>query len=107
MPEDPWYTAYNLYAEKKGRSHPDEIIVVLAHKDSQSWVDSPGANDNAIGTVSVLEMACILAQQAPDAPSAFFSATKNTSLGRARRAAENAKRAVTRLSPFSTPTAPA
>jgi hypothetical protein len=50
-PEDPWYTAYNLYAEKKGRSHPEKIIVVCAHKDSQSWIDSPGANDNAIGTV--------------------------------------------------------
>jgi hypothetical protein len=61
MPEDPWYTAYNLYAEKKGRTRPDEIIVVLAHKDSQSWIDSPGANDNAIGTVGVLEMARVLA----------------------------------------------
>jgi len=61
-PEDPWYTAYNLYAEKKGHSHPDRIIMVLAHKDSQSWVDSPGANDNAIGTIGVLEMARILAE---------------------------------------------
>jgi hypothetical protein len=61
-PEDPLYTAYNLYAEKKGRSHPDRIIVVLAHKDSQSWIDSPGANDNAIGTAGVLEMARVLAQ---------------------------------------------
>ena len=40
-PEDLWYTAYNLCAEKKGRSHPDRIIVALAHKDSQSWIDSP------------------------------------------------------------------
>ncbi len=62
MPEDPWYTAYNLYAEKKGRSRPDEIIVVLAHKDSQSWIASPGANDNAIGTAGVLELACVLAE---------------------------------------------
>lgn len=61
MPDDPWYTAYNLYAEKKGSTHPEEIIVVLAHKDSQSWIDSPGANDNAIGTVGVLEMARVLA----------------------------------------------
>jgi len=61
MPEDPWYTAYNLYAEKRGRTSPDEIIVVLAHKDSQSWIDSPGANDNAIGTVGVLETARVLA----------------------------------------------
>lgn len=60
-PEDPWYTAYNLYAERPGRSRSDEFIVILAHKDSQSWIDSPGANDNAIGTVGVLEMARVLA----------------------------------------------
>ena len=60
MPEDPWYTAYNLYAERKGAARPDEIIVILAHKDSQSWIDSPGANDNAIGTVGVLELARVL-----------------------------------------------
>jgi len=61
-PEDPWYAAYNLYAERRGSMHPDEIILALAHKDSQSWIDSPGANDNAIGTVGVLEMARVLAQ---------------------------------------------
>jgi len=59
-PEDPWYTAYNLFAEKKGRSHPERIILILAHKDSQSWIDSPGANDNAVGTAGVLEMARVL-----------------------------------------------
>jgi hypothetical protein len=62
MSGDPWYTAYNLYAERPGRTRPEEILLVLAHKDSQSWVDSPGANDNAIGTVGVLEMACVLAK---------------------------------------------
>lgn len=61
-PEDPWYTAYNLYVEKKGRSRADEIIVALAHKDSQSWIASPGANDNAIGTSGVLELARVLAK---------------------------------------------
>ena len=61
-PEDPWYTGYNVYAERKGRTKPDEIILVLAHKDSQSWIDSPGANDNAIGTVGVLELAHVLAR---------------------------------------------
>lgn len=60
MPDDPWYTAYNLYAERRGRARPGDIILVLAHKDSQSWIDSPGANDNAIGTVGVLEMATVL-----------------------------------------------
>lgn len=66
MPEDPWYTAYNLYAAKKGRLREKEIIVVLAHKDSQSWIDSPGANDNAIGTSGVLETARVLADYSPE-----------------------------------------
>ncbi|MGI5916429.1 MAG: hypothetical protein ACOX9A_08260 [Anaerolineae bacterium] len=47
-PADPWYEAYNLYATLTGRERPDDIIVVLAHKDSQSWFyPSPGAYDNA------------------------------------------------------------
>ena len=62
MPDDPWYTGYNLYAQRKGRSKAEEIILFVAHKDSQSWIDSPGANDNAIGTVGVLEAARVLAK---------------------------------------------
>jgi len=58
---DPWYTAYNLYAKKTGSELPEEIIVVISHKDSQSWVDSPGANDNAVGTVANWELARVLA----------------------------------------------
>ena len=60
MPEDPSYTAYNLYARKTGTERPDEIIVIVSHKDSQSWVDSPGANDNAVGTAVNLELARLL-----------------------------------------------
>ncbi|NQT51326.1 M28 family peptidase [bacterium] len=60
-PDDPWRTAYNLYARKRGTRCPDEIIVLVAHKDSQSWVDSPGAYDNAVGTVATLELARVLA----------------------------------------------
>ncbi len=59
-PEDPWHTAYNLYAKKQGTTHPDKIILLLAHKDSQSWVDSPGAYDNGAGTVALLEIARVL-----------------------------------------------
>ena len=36
----------------------------MAHKDSQSWIDSPGANDNAVGTVGILEAARLLAPYA-------------------------------------------
>ena len=60
-PADPWYTAYNLYAKKVGASRPDETIVAISHKDSQSWVDSPGAYDNAVGTAATLEIARLLA----------------------------------------------
>jgi len=61
-PDDTRYTAYNLYAKKTGTSHPDETIVVVSHKDSQSWVDSPGAYDNAVGTAGNMEMARLLVE---------------------------------------------
>jgi len=60
-PDAPFYTAYNLCAKKVGRKQPDEIIVLVAHKDSQSWIDCPGAYDNGVGTVAVLELARVLA----------------------------------------------
>ena len=61
-PEDPWYTAHNLWARRTGSTHPDEIILLCGHKDSQSWVDSPGAHDNATGTAGLLELARVLGQ---------------------------------------------
>ena len=64
-PEDPWHTAYNVWARKRGATLPDEIILLCAHKDSQSWVDSPGAHDNATGTAGLLEMARALADYEP------------------------------------------
>lgn len=90
-PEDPWYTAYNLYAEKRGRSHPEKIIVVCAHKDSQSWIDSPGANDNAIGTVGVLEMACVLAQYGPECTIRFLWCNEEHTPWTSKTAAQKAK----------------
>ncbi len=90
-PEDPWYTAYNLYAEKKGRSHPEKIILVCAHKDSQSWIDSPGANDNAIGTVGVLEMACVLAKYTPECTLRFLLCNEEHRPWTSVTAAQNAK----------------
>jgi len=64
-PGDPWYTAHNLYARRTGTERPEEIILICAHKDSQSWVDSPGAYDNAVGTVVLLEMARVLSHWPP------------------------------------------
>jgi len=65
LPTDPWYTAHNLYAYRRGTALPNEYIVVLAHKDSQSWIPSPGANDNAVGAAGVLEIARALATYRP------------------------------------------
>ncbi len=61
----PWYTARNIIAEKKGKDHPNDLIIVIAHKDSQSWIASPGANDDAIGTCGALELAFILSEYQP------------------------------------------
>ena len=90
-PEDPWYTAHNLYAEKKGRSRPDKIILLLAHKDSQSWIDSPGANDNAIGTVGVLEMARVLADYTSECTIRFLFCNEEHTPWTSRTAAREAK----------------
>jgi hypothetical protein len=90
-PEDPWYTGYNLYAERKGRSNPDRIIVVVAHKDSQSWIDSPGANDNAIGTVGVLEMARVLAEYTSESTIRFLFCNEEHRPWTSKTAAQKAK----------------
>jgi len=91
-PEDPWYTAHNLYAEKRGRSRPEEIILALAHKDSQSWVDSPGANDNAIGTVGVLEIASVLSRHAPERTIRFLFCNEEHAPWTSVTAAQNARK---------------
>jgi hypothetical protein len=60
MPEDPWYTVHNLSARKTGQKYPHETVVVVSHKDSPSWYESPGAYDNAVGTITNLEIARLL-----------------------------------------------
>ncbi len=65
-PQDaPWYIAHNLIADRKGSEHPKELIVLIAHKDSQSWIASPGASDNAVGTGGLLELASVLRKYKP------------------------------------------
>ncbi len=90
-PEDPWYTAYNLYADKKGRSRQEEIILLLAHKDSQSWIDSPGANDNAIGTACVLELAHVMADYDPQCTIRFLFCNEEHTPWTSVAAAQNAR----------------
>jgi hypothetical protein len=92
MPEDPWYTAYNLYAERKGRSRPEDIILLVAHKDSQSWIDSPGANDNAIGTAGVLEAARVFASHVPERTIRFLFCNEEHTPWTSVTAAQNARK---------------
>ena len=63
--DDPWYTAFNVETERAGAVHPDEIIVLVSHKDSMSWIGSPGAHDNCVGTVANMEIARVLGGYAP------------------------------------------
>ncbi len=56
----PFYKIHNIYAKKTGRRCPKEIILLLAHKDSPSWIDSPGTYDNAVGTAALIEIARVL-----------------------------------------------
>ncbi len=62
-PGDPWYEGVNLYAELPGTVCPERTTLLIAHKDSPSWIDCPGAVDNAAGTVCQLEVARLLAGQ--------------------------------------------
>ncbi len=59
---------YNVMAVKPGYAEPDKVIVVGGHYDSITlnvdpgpYVYAPGADDNASGTTTMLELARILA----------------------------------------------
>jgi hypothetical protein len=55
----------------RGATRPEEQVIVLAHRDIPI---PPGANDNGSGTAAVLELARLLAGQAPDRSIVFLSA---------------------------------
>jgi Peptidase family M28 len=90
-PDAPWYELQNVYAEKRGRERPGEIILLLAHKDSQSWFDSPGAYDNGIGTVTILELARVLAEYANQRTIRFLWCNEEHRPWTSVTAAKNAK----------------
>ncbi len=72
----------NVLAKLPGTTRPDETIMVSAHWDSygvgepdaQGRVVRPGANDDALGTADVLELARVLKAGAPLERSVIFAA---------------------------------
>lgn len=55
----PFGSGVNFVAEKKGTTHPDKILILSSHIDS---VGNKGANDDGSGTIGLLTVAQILAQ---------------------------------------------
>ena len=72
LPQEIWYNARNIWAIKQGLKN-DDIILLVAHKDSQSWLPlAPGAYDNGVGIVAVLEICRILASARLDSSVGFL-----------------------------------
>ena len=72
----------NVLARLPGTSRPDEILMVTSHwdaygigePDTEGRTVRPGANDDALGTAGVLEIARVLAAGPPLARSVVFAA---------------------------------
>lgn len=97
---------HNLVAELRGRSRPDDVLVVGAHYDAPSG--SPGANDNASGVAALLALARRTAKTQPAATLRFvafvneeppyFQTPQMGSLVYARRCKQRGERIVGMLS---------
>ena len=60
LPEDPEYDANSIEVVLPGEDEPEKIIQLVSHKDSMSWINSPGAYDNAVGAVCNMELVRVL-----------------------------------------------
>jgi hypothetical protein len=89
----PFYTAHNVIAEKQGSEYPNELIIVIAHKDSQSWIESSGANDNAVGTCGAVELATVLQNYKPKHTIRFILCNEEHTPWTSVTAAEDVKKA--------------
>ncbi len=54
----------NITASLPGKTHPEEVVVIGAHFDTV--IGSPGADDNASGVATLLEMCRLLKNAAPE-----------------------------------------
>lgn len=62
LPDDPFYDANCIEVVIPGKKYPDEIIQLVSHKDSMSWINSPGAHDNAVGLAANMELVRVLSR---------------------------------------------
>lgn len=56
----------NVIGEFRGRELPDEIVLLVAHRDS--WDIAPGAQDNGTGVATMIEAARLAATASPRGP---------------------------------------
>ena len=77
-----YFESSNVLAILPGKTHPDEVLMVAAHwdaygigePDEQGRTVRPGANDDALGTAGILEIARVLKAGPPLARSVVFAA---------------------------------
>lgn len=48
------HKTYNIIAERKGSTHPEEVIAIGAHIDT--WYNTPGAHDDGAGCVQMIDV---------------------------------------------------
>src|SRR4029079_11922475 len=71
-------TLTNVVATLKGTTNPDRVYVVSGHYDSMctsptdAKCDAPGANDDASGTATVIELARVMSKRKFDATIIFM-----------------------------------
>ncbi|MFH1680673.1 MAG: M20/M25/M40 family metallo-hydrolase [Candidatus Eisenbacteria bacterium] len=65
LPEAIVHVSRNVYADLRGCSEPESLVILSAHYDSYSlaapYTDAPGADDDASGVAAVLEAARVFA----------------------------------------------
>ena len=72
-------TLTNVIATLKGAANPDRVYVVSGHYDSMctsptdAKCDAPGANDDASGTATVIELARVMSKRKFDATIVFMT----------------------------------
>ena len=66
-----WGQSRNVIADIRGRSKPDEIVLLFAHHDSA--ITSPGAIDDAGGTAVLMELARAFSEIPPPARTIRFA----------------------------------